>query len=169
MLTTRRAMIMTVLIDNVQSVMDADGIEDLIETAVKTAIEYEGIKGEQQVSVVLADNDYIRRLNSEYRGIDKPTDVLSFPMLENGENNGQADDINMDMDTGELVLGDIVISLEKALEQSREYGHSYRREVAFLTVHGTLHLLGYDHETDDDRRIMREREESILELLELKR
>lgn len=160
---------MTVLVDNIQSLFDAASIQNLIEAVVNKALEYEGMIKDYQVSIVLTDNIKIKELNREHRGIDRATDVLSFPMLYSEDELEQGKFTDMDIDTGEVVLGDIVISLERAHEQSIEYGHSFEREVAYLTVHGILHLLGYDHETDDDRKIMREKEESILKLLNLTR
>ncbi|MBC7105307.1 MAG: rRNA maturation RNase YbeY, partial [Firmicutes bacterium] len=103
----------------------------------------------------------IRRLNREFRGVDEPTDVLSFPMHERdpGAANGEA----------QLLLGDVVISLERAYRQALAYGHSLHREVAYLTVHGLLHLLGYDHDSPDSRQSMRAREEEVLAKLNLGR
>jgi probable rRNA maturation factor len=121
------------------------------------------------VSVTLTDNEQIHALNREHRGIDRPTDVLSFPMLEFDED-GVAEDCDFDMD-GELVLlGDIVISMERAAEQAEEYGHSLIREVGFLTAHSMLHLLGYDHvDNPEGERLMREKEEAVLESLGITR
>lgn len=108
-----------------------------------------------EVSVVFADDDYIQELNCQYRGKDTPTDVLSFA-LEEGE--------EPDIYEGppETLLGDIVISLETAIRQAESFGHSLERELAYLTVHGMLHLMGYDHETDEDKAAMRQQEEAIL-------
>ena len=113
--------------------------KSVIRKAILATLEHEKFKFDAELSVTLCDNAYIRELNKTYRGKDKPTDVLSFPMYENGE-----------FDISECIsgamLGDIVISLERAAEQAKELGNSFLREVAFLTVHSTLHLLGYDHE-----------------------
>lgn len=103
-----------------------------------------GEGGAGELSIALVDDDYIRRLNHTYRNLDEPTDVLSFPMDEEG------------------LLGDVVISLERAEKQAADYGHSFQREVAFLLVHGILHLFGYDHDNDKEQRKMRDREEAIL-------
>ncbi len=112
---------------------------------LRTALDYEGFRGRTEVSLTFVDNEQIHELNREYRNVDRPTDVLSFPM----------DD--------EDLLGDIVISLERAQEQAQEYGHSFRREVAFLFVHSVLHLLGYDHETsEEDEKLMFAHQEAIL-------
>ncbi|WP_201779720.1 rRNA maturation RNase YbeY [Oxobacter pfennigii] len=153
--------------DNRQSQFEAEPIEKLIKKVAKKAIEYEGVNSNPQISVILVDNKEIKEINRVYRKIDSATDVLSFPQidypadLENKE--------NIDPDTGELVLGDIAISLERAYEQSKEYNHTFEREVAFLTVHGVLHLLGYDHETEEERNIMRVKEEEILGMLGITR
>ncbi len=131
----------------------------LICRAVKTALAYEGFGRSAEVSVTVVDNETIHGMNLEHRGIDRPTDVLSFPMFDE------------DFDDGEdAVLGDIVISLEKAKEQAEEYGHSLKREIAFLTVHSVLHLLGYDHEEGKAQESeMFARQEAILGKMGLKR
>ena len=103
------------------------------------------------------DNQQIHELNLQYRGVDRPTDVLSFPLM----------DFSGESDEPVVSLGDIVISLEKAQEQADEYGHSFEREVAFLTVHSMLHLLGYDHMEEDEERDMRARQRTVMELLGL--
>ncbi|GAB6169646.1 rRNA maturation RNase YbeY [Clostridium carnis] len=128
-----------------------------------------------QISLLFVDNDEIKEINKETRGIDKETDVLSFPMLDFEEGKVfkdtylgyEFDETYMDGD--ELVLGDMVLSLEKALEQSKEYNHSYEREVSYLVVHSILHLLGYDHMEEDEKKIMRKREEEILNKLDIRR
>lgn len=111
----------------------------------------------------MTDNEGIRQLNREQRGIDKPTDVLSFPLLDYSDGKPLIEAGDIDPDSGMVCLGDIIISVEKALEQADEYGHSREREFAFLAVHGTLHLLGYDHESKDDESIMFSMQESILD------
>lgn len=159
------------MIDNRQQNHETHEIEKLIELVVEKVLEYEKIMKNCQVSVILVDNDAIGEINNIYRKIDSPTDVLSFPMHDfqgdyDIDIHGYED---VDIDTGELILGDIAISLEKAYEQSKEYGHSFNREVAYLTVHGMLHLLGYDHEEEEDKKIMRDREESILNIINMSR
>ena len=131
----------------------------LIRRAVNMTLKFEDFQRDCEVSVTLTDDIGIHALNLEHRGIDRPTDVLSFPMFDE------------DFDDGELcVLGDIVISLERAHTQAKEYGHSFEREVAFLTVHSTLHLLGYDHEEGKAAESeMFARQEMILELMGLTR
>ena len=124
---------------------------------------------------LFVDNDEIREINNETRNIDRETDVLSFPMLDY-EDKKVFKEIykgyefsQSDFDGDELVLGDIVLSLEKALEQSREFNHSFEREASYLVVHSVLHLLGYDHMVDEDKVIMRKREEEILNKLNITR
>ena len=115
-----------------------------------------------EVSIVLADDAYIQELNCQYRGKDMPTDVLSFAL-----NEGEEPEIIHGPE--ENLLGDIIISLETAQRQAVDYGHSLERELAFLTIHGFLHLLGYDHEKEEQRQAMRAEEERILELIGLSR
>lgn len=149
--------------DNRQDKIEfSDDIKNIIEKSIDFSLKYENFLKEYEVSVVITDNEGIKEINKQFRNIDKETDVLSFPMLDNKViDDFDFEDINPL--TGEVILGDIVISLEKAKSQANEYGHSFEREIAFLTVHSTLHLLGYDHEKDEDRIIMRNKEESILE------
>ena len=132
----------------------------LTKRAVKAALGYEGVDFDTEVSVTFTDNEKIKELNSLHRGIDRPTDVLSFPLVDWDE----PADVEPD------ALGDVVISLERAEEQAAEYGHSLEREVAFLTVHSVLHLLGYDHEiSEEDEREMFSRQEEILKTMGLQR
>jgi probable rRNA maturation factor len=113
-----------------------------------------------EISVLLVDNETIREFNRDYRGKDSATDVLSFPMEEDIEENSEPEVIG---GPGERMLGDIVISVERAVEQAAEYGHSIERELAFLAVHGMLHLLGYDHEKNEAaKKIMQTEEKRIL-------
>ena len=133
----------------------------LVRRAVEATLAYENIKDDCEVSVTFCDNQGIREINKRFRNIDRETDVLSFPLF---------DDDGMDAHVEELncVLGDIVLSLEKARAQAEEFGHSFEREVAFLTVHSVLHLLGYDHETgEEDERDMRRRQSEIVDKLGL--
>ncbi len=130
----------------------------LVRAAVEATLDYEQYGNPVEVSVSFTDNNGIRDLNRRFRNIDKSTDVLSFPLFEYGENNEEPP-------VDELVgmLGDIVISLEQAKLQASEFGHSFEREVAFLTVHSMLHLLGYDHETGvEDEAEMRQKQSEIL-------
>lgn len=131
--------------------------EELIKQAVDAALAFEHFSYPCEVSVTIVDNERIRELNNEFRNIDRETDVLSFPMED--EDDGMEN----------VVLGDIVISLEKAEQQAKEYGHSLEREIAFLCVHSVLHLLGYDHMENEEERDMFERQEKILEKMGLTR
>ena len=134
-------------------------LRKLIRDAVKAALAFERFDDHAEVSVTLTDNERIRELNRVYRRIDRETDVLSFPIFDDDEDG-----------EGNIVLGDIVISLERAEDQAQEYGHSTEREIAFLCVHSVLHLLGYDHETSpEDERDMFERQEKILAKMGLAR
>ncbi len=134
-------------------------LKRLIKKAIVTALRYEKFDRSAEVSVTVVDNEAIREMNREHREIDRATDVLSFPMFDE------------DFDDGEdAILGDIVLSLEKAVEQSEAYGHSLKREVAFLTVHSVLHLLGYDHEEGKaEESEMFEKQEAILAIMKLTR
>lgn len=128
-----------------------------------------------QISLLFVNNEEIREINLETRNIDRATDVLSFPMLDYEKGKVYKDIyVNFEFDETfkdgeEVVLGDMVLSLERALEQSEEYGHSYEREVCYLVVHSILHLLGYDHMEEDEKKIMRKREEEILNKLNIRR
>ena len=136
-------------------------------------LDYENCPYESQVELLLTNNDEIQRINNEFRGIDRPTDVLSFPMIEYESpadfSSLEEDDSNYDPETGELILGNIVISKEKVLAQAEEYGHSVKREFAFLIAHSMLHLLGYDHMEEDERLVMEEKQRSILANLGIER
>ena len=142
--------------------------ESIIKQAVKSTLLHFGVPYPVMVSVVLTDNSHIHTLNASARGVDAPTDVLSFPMLEY-EMAGEIQASPMDFEGKYLMLGDIVISLERAREQAAEYGHSLRREVGFLTVHSMLHLLGFDHIEETDGEVMRAKEKEILEEMRLPR
>lgn len=132
------------------------GVRLLIKKCCNAVLLHEGFTEPSEVSVSFIDNEEIRELNHAYRGKDIATDVLSFPLGEDGE-------YDMNHLTGNLQLGDIVISAQRALEQAEMYGHSFEREIGFLTVHSMLHLLGYDHENGGlEARKMREKEETVL-------
>lgn len=139
------------------------------------ALKEEAMDIPYQISLLFVDNSEMKEINNETRNIDRETDVLSFPMLDFEEGKVYKDiyvDFEFDetfKDGEELILGDMVLSLEKALEQSEEYGHSYEREVSYLVVHSILHLLGYDHMVDEDKVKMRAREEEILNKLDIRR
>ncbi|ATA60709.1 rRNA maturation RNase YbeY [Geobacillus sp. FSL K6-0789] len=130
---------------------------EMLEQLLREAAASENVPDGTEVGVSFVDNERIRLMNRDYRGKDAPTDVLSFALEEEGE--GEVDIIGADMP---LVLGDIVISIPKAKEQAAEYGHSFMRELGFLAVHGFLHLLGYDHETEEEERVMFAKQEEIL-------
>ncbi|MDD6197175.1 MAG: rRNA maturation RNase YbeY [[Clostridium] aminophilum] len=142
--------------------------EKIIEEIVLAALDYEKCPYEAEVSVVLTDNANIHALNKEFRSIDRPTDVLSFPMCDY-ETPADFDRLEDDAEdcfnpeTGELLLGDIVISIDKVREQAESYGHSETRELAFLVAHSMLHLMGYDHMEDDERIVMEKKQEEILQ------
>ena len=153
-----------VLITNKQKkVKIPSGLRILIRRSCNAVLEFEGFEQPAEISVTFVDNAEIQTLNAQYRGKDMPTDVLSFPLGEDGK-------YDVDQDTGACLLGDIVISMEKAMEQAELYGHHLQREVAFLTVHSMLHLLGYDHEQGGLAAVkMREKEEAVLIQLGLPR
>lgn len=138
-----------------------DNLDDLIESVIKKSLESEDIDKDIEVSVSLVDNKEIKDLNKKFRGLDKETDVLSFPQYDNLKEIKGIKEY--------CILGDIVISLEKARQQAVEYGHSFEREVAFLTVHSMMHLFGYDHNDEENTKIMREKEEKVLALLDILR
>ena len=144
-------------------------LKGLIRQAAETSLAHMGFDREAEISVVLTDNQEIRALNAMHRGIDRATDVLSFPMFEYDENGELVEDFADEDETEALCLGDIVISLERAAEQAEEYGHSFAREVGFLTVHSMLHLLGYDHMTPEEESEMFAHQEKILEEMGLRR
>ena len=165
-----------IYVDDRQTKINVDKeLIDQLTYVIEFALKEEEVSVKCEVSLLFVDNDEIKEINNETRNIDKETDVLSFPMLEYSENKvfkEQYKDhefLPSDLDGEELVLGDIVLSLEKALEQSKEYNHSFEREASYLVVHSVLHLLGYDHMKDDEKIIMRKREEEILGELDIKR
>ena len=146
----------------------------LAESVVSFCLTHENFPYEAEVNLTLTDNEGIHELNREYRQIDRPTDVLSFPMLSY-ERAGdfsfleEESDDDFNPDTGEVILGDIIISVEKVLEQAQSYGHSPRREFAFLIVHSMLHLLGYDHIEQSDAAVMEPKQSQILEEMQITR
>lgn len=156
---------MPVLTSNEQDrVPVTDELIGLIERLAELTLEREEVSPAAEISLTFTDDEGIRRLNRDFRRLDQPTDVLSFPLLEGADDEPAI--------VGELpddLLGDIVISLERAVAQAAEYGHSLEREVGFLFVHGLLHLLGYDHDTPEGERDMREREEAALQAIGLRR
>ena len=141
----------------------------LYELAVDTVTEEEGCTYEVSVSLLMTDDEGIRQINKDQRGIDAPTDVLSFPMLEYSHpsdfSDAESDMQNFDPETGELLLGDIVLSIDHIISQAAAYGHDVQREFTFLIVHSMLHLCGYDHMDDNDRKIMEERQKIVMDIL----
>jgi len=154
---------MSVLIDNRQEEIKVDeALEAFVVQVVEEVIAYEQCEEEFEVSISFVNNQEMRSLNKEYRNIDKETDVLSFPLVEFIEEELNTEDEDAEYIEEEIALGDIVISMEKAVEQSEEYGHSFKRELAFLLVHGMLHLLGYDHDEEASEGEMFDKQEEIL-------
>ena len=135
----------------------------LIKKAVNTALEAEKINVPCIVSVLLTDEEGIRAMNKEFRNVDAATDVLSFPMNELEPGSFDADECERDLDNGAVLLGDMIISVPRCEKQGEEFGHGYKREIMYLTVHSVLHLLGYDHVDEGEmKRRMREREKAIM-------
>lgn len=154
-----------VIINNIQKkIKIGREIENLIRQIIIFTLNKEGIKSESEVSILLVDNDYIKNLNLNYRKKNTPTDVLSFAMRDK-----VAGDISINLANRKELLGDIVISIEMAQYQAKDFGHSLEREIGYLTVHGILHLLGYDHKTKEDKALMRAEEENILKTFDLSR
>ncbi|HOE56600.1 MAG TPA: rRNA maturation RNase YbeY [Bacillota bacterium] len=161
---------MSVLIDNRQeNIIVDEALEALVEQVIKKVLDYEGCEEEYEVSISFVDDEEMRSLNMKYRGIDKETDVLSFPMAEFFEPGIEEGDEDSEYVEEEVVLGDIVISMKRVLEQSKEYGHSFNRELAFLLVHGMMHLLGYNHENEAAEGEMFDIQEEILKEMNLTR
>ena len=153
---------MNVMISNFPEELEfPTDIEENVRAAAEKVGELYGVEN-GEVSVTLTNNEYIHTLNKQYRGIDRPTDVLSFALNESEEPDVEdGPDVN--------VLGDLVISVERAKEQAADYGHSVKREIAFLTVHGMLHLLGYDHMAEEDRIEMEAEQRFVMEKLGIPR
>lgn len=147
--------------------------EFLIKKVILAVLDYEACPYEVEVNIVLTNNEEIHKINREYRQIDHPTDVLSFPMIDY-EMPGDFSKVEEDMslfhpETGELLLGDIMISVDKIMEQALEYGHSLERELGFLVAHSMLHLCGYDHMEKDEQKIMEVKQREIMEQISLHR
>ena len=148
--------------------------EQLAEQVICRVLDTEQCPYEAEISLTLTDNEEIRNLNREFRGIDRETDVLSFPLVNFRRPAGyeileeEASD-SFNPESGELMLGDIVISVEKAMEQGESYGHGFRREFAFLVAHSMLHLLGYDHMVPEEASVMEEKQEAVLTSLGITR
>jgi len=155
---------MAVLINNVQKKMvlspkDLKLLEDILQFGLELHQQ-----PDSEMGIILVDNEYIQDLNLKYRGIDQPTDVLSFAM-----NEGVAESPAFKIEGEPVLLGDVYLSVERAVEQAESYGHSFARELCYLGAHGLLHLLGYDHQTPEETELMRAEEEKILQQFELGR
>ncbi|MDK2808173.1 MAG: putative rRNA maturation factor [Clostridiales bacterium] len=143
--------------------------QEIMDQAVLAVLDFEDCPYEVEVNVVITNNEEIRKTNREFRGIDRETDVLSFPMVDY-EVPGEFDWLEefeeyFNPESGELMLGDIMLSMDKVWEQAKEYGHSVERELSFLTVHSMLHLCGYDHMEEGERVIMEQKQREIMEEL----
>ena len=159
---------MEITINNVQQKTDLpEGFEQLLSRCVEEVCLMEGISETCEVGVIIMDDEGIRLLNRDYRGIDNSTDVLSFSVVERGQ--GEPEIVLFGGEAEALVLGDIIISAESAKRQAEEYGHSFNRELGFLAVHGMLHLLGYDHKEAAADTAMRKKQNTILAKLQLNR
>ena len=149
--------------------------EEVIKKVVNAALAHEKCPYEAEVNVLLTDDEQIKELNTKFRFIEKTTDVLSFPMVDWNEPaayyvlEDDLSDMYFDPENGELILGDIAISIQKVIEQAESYGHSRQRELGFLVAHSMLHLLGYDHIDEEERKKMEERQEEILQGLGITR
>lgn len=157
---------MEIIVRNIQQKIEfSDEYDKFIRECIEEIRKMEGISENAEVGVLITDDEGIRALNRDYRGLDQATDVLSFSVFEKGEGEPE-------LDVSEeypLVLGDIVISAETAVKQSKQYGHSIQRELVFLVTHGMLHLLGYDHKDSENEDVMRDKQRTILEKLNLDR
>ena len=157
-------------INRQRKVKVTDELKETLIKCVNTAIENEGIETPASVDITFVSDRTIREINREHREKDSATDVLSFPMLEFFEGEPEYDIEEYIDEDGTMFLGDIIISLERAMAQAEEFGHSFMREAGFLCVHSVLHLLGYDHEEDEEsRKTMRKKEEAALSKLGLTR
>ena len=165
---------MTILVENeAERELDFD-YEEVIKSVINKTLETENCPYETEVNVLLTGNGEIHTANKEFRGIDRPTDVLSFPMVDyEFPSDFSCVDKNpesyLNPETDELLLGDIMISVDKVYEQANEYGHSRKREFAFLIAHSMLHLLGYDHIDEAERKVMEVKQEAILDALGITR
>lgn len=161
---------MTFYVENNTEKEFSFSIEEIFGKVATAVLEAENCPYEAGVNLLLTDNDGIRSYNKEYRGIDKETDVLSFPNLDYEQAgtftiSEEAEADYFDPDSGELLLGDIMISVDKVSEQAAEYGHSELREFAFLTAHSMFHLCGYDHMTEEEAAVMEQKQEAVLRQL----
>ena len=165
---------MTFYVENETDVTLPFSVEETVELVAQKVLDTENCPYEVQINVLLTDNEGIHKFNKEFRDIDRETDVLSFPNLDfekEGEfliaEENEAD--YFDPDTGELILGDIIISVDKVEEQAECYGHSLKREFAFLVAHSMLHLCGYDHMEEEEAKRMEQKQEEVLQSLNITR
>lgn len=165
---------MTFYVENETEVSFPFDVEQIVEQVAQAVLDMEQCPYEVQLNVLLTDNEGIHEYNREYRGIDRETDVLSFPNLDFAapgdfeiDEDQEAD--YFDPDTGELILGDIIISVDRVAEQAASYGHSQKREFAFLVAHSMLHLSGYDHMESQEAAVMEEKQEKVLSSLGITR
>lgn len=164
---------MTILFENNTTINFDFEYEKIALNVIKQVLEEEKFPHDVEISITFVDEEEIKEINSKFRDINKPTDVLSFPLIEY-EELGKYDFIKDDMtlfnpESNEAMLGDIVVCIPKVTSQAKEYGHSEIREFAFLIAHSMLHLLGFDHINDDDRKIMEEKQNKVLDFLKIKR
>jgi probable rRNA maturation factor len=148
--------------------------EAVIGEVVEKSLDIEECPYEVELNVIITDNEGIKEINQEYRGINTPTDVLSFPLIDyvtpsDFSHVEEDTDSYFNPETGELLLGDIIISVEKVIAQAEEYGHSVKRELAFLVAHSMMHLFGYDHMEEEERLVMEKKQEHVLEELKIYR
>ncbi|MBP3476447.1 MAG: rRNA maturation RNase YbeY [Lachnospiraceae bacterium] len=165
---------MTSYVENETDVTFSFGIQEILEKIMDAVMEMENCPYETTVNLLVTDNAGIREYNKNYREIDRETDVLSFPNIaferEGDFSLVEEDEADyFDPDSGELLLGDIIISAERVEEQAREYGHSVLREFAFLTAHSMFHLCGYDHMVPEEAAVMEQKQEAVLEQLGITR
>ena len=157
---------MTINFENEQEQSFNFDFIEVAELVMNEVLDQEDCPYESEINLILTTDEEIHRTNKEFRDIDRPTDVLSFPMVDFESPADydflEEDDSYFHPETGELMLGDIMISIPRAVEQAKEYGHSVKREYAFLIAHSMLHLLGYDHMTDEERMVMEEKQEQVL-------
>ena len=165
---------MTVTIERESDIPLPFSEQEVAEAVITETLDYEDCPYEVQVNIILTNNEEIHQINLEHRGVDAPTDVLSFPMIEYAYPSDftvlEAEGMDsFDPDTGELILGDIVISVDKVIEQAEKYSHGVKREYAFLIAHSMLHLFGYDHMEEMERETMEHKQEEILTRLNITR
>lgn len=153
--------IRVIIMDKQKEIKIPTGLRMLIRRCCNAVLKLEKFEGSAEINIILVDNAYIKELNKQHRNKDMETDVLSFPMGKDGK-------YEINPETGAKILGDVVISMEKVIEQYNLYGHSMQREIAYLVAHGVLHIMGYDHEINGIEKVkMREKEEKVMELLGL--